>query len=88
MSMNKNIYIYKMKMKFDLRYAFLAILVAVIVYKMTVKEKYMCGGKREGYSSGEGKSFEKSGQCPKCGSTELYPSRLPPHMYFSFTVIL
>ena len=70
MSTNKNIYIYKMKMKFDLRYAFLAILVAIVVYKMTVKEKYMCGGKREGYSSGEGKSFEKSGQCPKCGSTD------------------
>jgi|TARA_B110000503_G_scaffold79046_1_gene121436 hypothetical protein len=75
--MNKNICIYKMKMKFDLRYAFLAILIAIVVYKMTVKEKYMCGGKkREGYATGGGvpfaetESVQKTGQCPKCGSTD------------------
>jgi len=51
MNMNKkNIGIYKMK--FDPRYAILAVLLILAVFKITQKERYMCGGKREGYKPG------------------------------------
>jgi len=41
-------------MKFDPRYAILAILVILAVFKITQKETYMCGGKREGYKAAAG----------------------------------
>ena len=34
---------------FDPRIIILFILVGIVIYKVTAKEKYMCGGKREGY---------------------------------------
>ena len=67
-------------MKFDPRYAILAILLILAVYKITKKEPYMCGGKREGYKSPGGPKFErkppimgsnpikKEGYCAKCGA--------------------
>jgi hypothetical protein len=77
--MNKNISIYKMK--FDPRYAILAVLLIMAVVKITMKkEPYMCGGKREGYKSSGGPKFErtppimgnkavkKEGYCAKCGA--------------------
>ena len=48
-NLNKNVGIYKMK--FDPRYAILAVLLILTVFKITQKERYMCGGKREGYKS-------------------------------------
>ena len=41
-------------MKFDPRYAILAVLLILAVFKITQKETYMCGGKREGYKSASG----------------------------------
>lgn len=42
-------------MKFDPRYAILAVLLILAVVKITMKkEPYMCGGKREGYKSSGG----------------------------------
>jgi len=76
--MNKNVYIYKMK-NFDPRIIILFILVGIVIYKVTAKETYMCGGKREGYAYKTGGKQEgydtgapikKSGVCPKCGSTD------------------
>ena len=69
---------------FDPRIVILIILVGIAIYKVTAKEKYMCGGKREGYvapktarkSGGKREAYEtgapikKSGVCPKCGSTD------------------
>ena len=71
---------------FDPRIVILIILVGIAIYKLTAKEKYMCGGKREGYdhkapksqpkSGGKregydaGAPIKKSGVCPKCGSTD------------------
>tara|TARA_B110000259_G_scaffold84533_1_gene98634 strand:- start:154 stop:477 length:324 start_codon:yes stop_codon:yes gene_type:complete len=80
MNMNKNISIYKMK--FDPRYAILAVLLILAVVKITMKkEPYMCGGKREGYKSSGGpkmagrkppimgnKAVKKEGYCSKCGA--------------------
>lgn len=53
---------------FDPRIIILFILVGIVIYKVTAKEKYMCGGKREGYDTGA--PIKKSGVCPKCGSTD------------------
>lgn len=39
-------------MKFDPRYAILAVLLILAVFKITQKERYMCGSKREGYKPG------------------------------------
>jgi hypothetical protein len=67
-------------MKFDPRYAILAVLLILAVFKITQKERYMCGGKREGYKSASGpkpgrprpalgaKPIKKEGYCAKCGS--------------------
>jgi len=77
MNMNKNVSVYKMK--FDPRYAILAILVILAVFKITQRETYMCGGKREGYDhkapSGPktgrrmpALGIKKEGYCAKCGS--------------------
>ena len=53
---------------FDPRIVILIILVGIAIYKVTAKEKYMCGGKREAYETGA--PIKKSGVCPKCGSTD------------------
>lgn len=68
-------------MKFDPRYAILAVLLILVVVKITMKkEPYMCGGKREGYKSSGGpklgrtppimgnKAVKKEGYCSKCGA--------------------
>jgi hypothetical protein len=54
-------------MKFDPRYAILAVLLILAVVKITMKkEPYMCGGKREGYKVLE--AVKKEGNCAKCGA--------------------